>query len=260
MNSLPTTTGNQNAVPTATQIANYLAANGGVANPYALYVISSGGNDALKAGATLASVTTAANDLVAAVNGLHNAGARYIIVPNLFASADVLTAGQKALLGGYNSSLWSGLAGAGINFIPADINSVLLAVRGQCCVRLYRHRRRLHEAAWHRLGLGAALLHDIDGFVAGIARRCANASSGGQSASVVGGATHRRRLRIQSAGRAEYDLNDGRGAAQDTVERHRRDRRPDFDLATAARTLNHKRLDQRRSCEPQDRQRERLSE
>ena len=41
-----------------------------------------------------------------------------------------LTAGQKALLGGYNSALWSGLAGASINFIPADINSVLLAVRG----------------------------------------------------------------------------------------------------------------------------------
>ena len=35
----------QGAVPTVTQISNYLAANGGVANPNTLYLISSGGND-----------------------------------------------------------------------------------------------------------------------------------------------------------------------------------------------------------------------
>ena len=35
----------QGAVPTVTQISDYLAANGGVANPNALYLISSGGND-----------------------------------------------------------------------------------------------------------------------------------------------------------------------------------------------------------------------
>src|SRR5262249_27583417 len=36
MNSAATTTGNQNAVPTTTQIANYLIASGGLANPNAL--------------------------------------------------------------------------------------------------------------------------------------------------------------------------------------------------------------------------------
>lgn len=130
MNRLPTTSGNQNAVPTATQIGNYLAATGGAANPNALYVISSGGNDALQAGATATSTTLAASDLVAAVGRLRDAGARYIIVPNLFASAEILTAPQRALLATYNSALWSGLAATGINFIPADINSVLVAVRG----------------------------------------------------------------------------------------------------------------------------------
>ena len=125
MNSLPTTTGNTGAVPTATQIANYLAANRGTANPNALYVISSGGNDALAAGATTTTVTTAANALVAAVVQLQNAGARYIIVPNLPA-----TISGNPLLQDYNNALWPGLAAAGINFVPADINSVLAAVKG----------------------------------------------------------------------------------------------------------------------------------
>jgi len=125
MSSLPTTTGNTGAVPTATQIANYLAGNGGAANPNALYVISSGGNDALAMGATTATVTTAANALVAAVVQLQNAGARYIIVPNLPA-----TISGNPLLQAYNDTLWPGLATAGINFVPADVNSVLAAVKG----------------------------------------------------------------------------------------------------------------------------------
>jgi outer membrane lipase/esterase len=125
MNSLPTTSGNTGAVPTATQITNYIASNGGVANPNALYVISSGGNDALAAGATTATVTTAANSLVAAVARLHNAGARYIIVPNLPATISGIP-----LLQAYNDALWPGLAAVGINFVPADINSVLAAVKG----------------------------------------------------------------------------------------------------------------------------------
>ena len=45
--------GNQGAVPTVTQISNYLAANGGVANGNALYLISSGGNDVLFAAGNL---------------------------------------------------------------------------------------------------------------------------------------------------------------------------------------------------------------
>src|SRR5262244_3243789 len=61
------------AVPTVTQINSYLAANGGVANPNALYLISSGGNNIdfalnnLPANQRVAYVTQAAKDEVAAV-------------------------------------------------------------------------------------------------------------------------------------------------------------------------------------------------
>ncbi len=77
------------AVPTVTQINNYLAANGGVANPNALYLISSGGNnvsfatDNLPLNQRVAYVTQAAKDEVAAVVKLKTAGALYIIIPNL---------------------------------------------------------------------------------------------------------------------------------------------------------------------------------
>ncbi|MEW6451682.1 MAG: autotransporter domain-containing protein [Pseudomonadota bacterium] len=126
--------GLQGAVPTSTQVDNYLAANGGAANSKALYLISSGGNDVGFALSNLAAnqrdayVTTAANDLVAAAAKLRNAGARIFIVPNQPQS--IGTANQQALRTLYNNTLWNGLAAAGINFIPADINAVFLAVRG----------------------------------------------------------------------------------------------------------------------------------
>ena len=136
LNSQTNTSGNLGAIPTATQIANYLSANGGVANPNALYVISSGGNDITHAeaaqptlAAQLAEVHTAASDLVAAIAKLRAAGARTIIVPNQPASlgSNPVT---SALLAAYNSALWPGLAAAGINFVPADINTVLNTVKG----------------------------------------------------------------------------------------------------------------------------------
>jgi len=61
------------AVPTVTQINNYLASTGGVANPNALYLISSGGNnvgfaiDNLVPAKRAAYVVQAANDEVAAI-------------------------------------------------------------------------------------------------------------------------------------------------------------------------------------------------
>jgi outer membrane lipase/esterase len=111
------------AVPTVTQINNYLAANGGVANPNALYMISSGGNNidfALnnKDPADRAPyVIQAAKDEIAAVVKLKAAGARYIIIPNL-------SAAPQGLRATYNETLWNGLAAAGVNFIPADFNSL----------------------------------------------------------------------------------------------------------------------------------------
>src|SRR5262245_22416860 len=86
------------AVPTVTQINNYLTASGGVANPNALYLISSGVNnvafaiDNLAPADRAAYVTQAAKDEIAAVVQLKTAGARYIIIPNLPQSFGVTAA------------------------------------------------------------------------------------------------------------------------------------------------------------------------
>jgi outer membrane lipase/esterase len=122
----------QGAVPTVTQINNYLAANNGVANAAALYLISSGGNDIsyaignLPSAARTAYVIAAANDLVAGIARLATAGARIIVVPNQPQSFG--GAALEALRTAYDSALWGGLAAARVNFIPADINAVFRAV------------------------------------------------------------------------------------------------------------------------------------
>ena len=69
------------------QVQDYLSANGGKANPNAVYFVWSGGNDIPTAGgagnnaATVA--TAAANSLATQVGVLNNAGAKLIIAPNL---------------------------------------------------------------------------------------------------------------------------------------------------------------------------------
>jgi outer membrane lipase/esterase len=128
----PSTGGLQGAVPTVTQIDNYLLSSNGMANAGALYVISSGGNDILfaennlAASARAAYVATAGSDLVAAVARLQAAGARYIVVPNQpesFGAGDL-----RSLRSLYDNTVWFGLAGRGVNFIPADINAVYRAI------------------------------------------------------------------------------------------------------------------------------------
>lgn len=135
------------AVPMTTQIANYLAAVGGHANPSGLYLIGGGGNDVafatdqtrstanfpifpLGSAAADTYIVNQANLLVASIAQLKAAGARYILVPDLpfsfpggAGNADVRA---DRLL--YSATLWSGLAAAGVNFIPADFNSVRLAI------------------------------------------------------------------------------------------------------------------------------------
>ncbi|WP_147695602.1 autotransporter outer membrane beta-barrel domain-containing protein [Vogesella mureinivorans] len=70
------------------QIQDYLSANGGKANPNAVYFVWSGGNDiptAAGAGSSNAATvaTAAANSLATQVGVLNNAGAKLIIAPNL---------------------------------------------------------------------------------------------------------------------------------------------------------------------------------
>jgi outer membrane lipase/esterase len=126
-----------NAVPTVTQIQNYLAANGGAANGNALYLIGSGGNDvtlyvnqvnasAITLSQGIQNVTQSANDLVTAISQLHAAGARYILVPNQPQSFGTMT--EQSLRTSYDNSLWWGLASRGVNFIPVDYNAVIRAV------------------------------------------------------------------------------------------------------------------------------------
>jgi phospholipase/lecithinase/hemolysin len=114
-----------NAVPTETQIANYMGQHRPDAN--ALYLISSGGNDVSFAlnnpvNDRAAYVTGAADSLAAAIATLQQGGAQFIIVTNLpegFGDPDQRT--YRAL---YNSELLSQLTALGVNFAWADMNSV----------------------------------------------------------------------------------------------------------------------------------------
>ena len=159
------------AIPTDVQIQTYLAANNGVANGNALYLISSGGNDVSVAlGQTGTDLpgepqryTSSARRTISAPRSrsLRAAGARYFVVPDLPYSFAMNNDRQARLL--YSQTLWSSLAAAGINFIPADFNAVRLAMPqirrasgfiDQQCARQHRlyARRRHHD------GVGLAVL------------------------------------------------------------------------------------------------------
>jgi outer membrane lipase/esterase len=129
--------------PTTAQFNNYLAGNGGRANRDALYLINSGNNDIAfaldqtrttadfplfppQSAQAFAYLAAQANALVAGIVQLNAAGARYIIVPNYGESLGGATIqAYRAFMG---DTVWSGLAAAGINFIPADFNAVRLAI------------------------------------------------------------------------------------------------------------------------------------
>ena len=121
---------------TAQQINNYLVAINGSANPNAIYLIASGGNDAFLAFSFFRANTTAANayllgEAQALANGifqLQSAGAHYIIVTNVyqppFASSAIEVSDLKTIF----AATWGDLAAAKVNFVPADTTSVIAAV------------------------------------------------------------------------------------------------------------------------------------
>lgn len=134
----PTATGNLFPNPllpgTATQINNYLASVNGHANPNALYLLSSGGNDITAAlqvfgpgsPAGVAYLLGEAQALANSVANLQAAGARYIIMSNYYPGPTGITStfyGDTINLG-----TWRDLAAAGVKFIPADTISVFAAV------------------------------------------------------------------------------------------------------------------------------------
>jgi outer membrane lipase/esterase len=127
--------GNVNQNPllpsTVEQIANYLDANGGVANPSGLYLISSGGNDIsyiqdlTPSGIQRRAFMDAQADaLIEGITALHDAGARTFIV-----NSNHGPGGPGSLGEFYTRELWTGLAAAGINFVPADISAMVRTVR-----------------------------------------------------------------------------------------------------------------------------------
>jgi outer membrane lipase/esterase len=126
------------AIPTVTQIANYLTANSGKADPRSLYFIHSGDNDAKYAAGETGKgpypadpdsyVTQAADELASAIQTLYNAGAQHIMVSGLeydFPKNDATLMALKLL---YTRTLWNQLTSLGVPFIEADVNSVRVAI------------------------------------------------------------------------------------------------------------------------------------
>jgi outer membrane lipase/esterase len=140
--------------PVSTQITEFLARGNGAADPNALYSVWAGANDIfvnlgiLQAGGiTQAQLQTnvlqAATNEIGQIARLQAAGARYVLVFGLpdigatpqFAAAGAATAGAvTALSAGYNTTLFSGLASAGIRVIPVDAFALLSEVRANPAV------------------------------------------------------------------------------------------------------------------------------
>lgn len=133
--------------PVSVQINEFLGRNGGAADPNALYGIWIGANDifqnlgAFSAGAITqaqlqANVLGAATAEIQQIGRLRAAGARYILV---FALPDIgstpafagtaSASSVTALSAGYNTTLFTGLASAGIRVIPVDIFTLFGEVR-----------------------------------------------------------------------------------------------------------------------------------
>jgi outer membrane lipase/esterase len=135
------TNGLYNNVPIVTQMYNYLDAVHGHANPNGLYMVSFGGNDltwlTTQAPASLsqqAFIQSLANGLTTGVAALQAAGARTIVVLDVYAYARLvgpdgaMTKANAADIANatlYSTEVWSGLAAARVNFVPADVEGVL---------------------------------------------------------------------------------------------------------------------------------------
>jgi phospholipase/lecithinase/hemolysin len=123
------------AVPTTTQISNYLAAHSGVADPNALYFVYSGDNDTSYALGHTGSgpyppdpnayMSTAASALTTAIGTLVTAGAKHILVSGLeYGYAPNNDATWKALKLSYTNTLFSDLTNANVPYVQGNPNQV----------------------------------------------------------------------------------------------------------------------------------------
>jgi outer membrane lipase/esterase len=115
---------NPNLPSTVGQIFNYLGTPVHPADPSALYLISSGGNDVTYAqnnfGTLADQKTFLANQAASLANAIHTlqlAGAQNLVVNGLQGSGTLATF--------YTATLFSDLSGLGVNFIGADIAGLI---------------------------------------------------------------------------------------------------------------------------------------
>ncbi len=127
-----TSTPSKGNVPLTVQITNYLASVNNLANPNALYIISSGNNDLARL--SDAQLTLESLALATSVRSLQDAGARYLLAMNSFRYANLVSLGGEITesanaaeynrLVAYNTQRWNDLTAAGVRYIPADLDSV----------------------------------------------------------------------------------------------------------------------------------------
>lgn len=117
----------------ATQATRYLTANGGAADPNALYTVWGGANDLFAVAAAPSQANAIIGGAVTAqigiVGALQAAGARYVLVPTIpdlgltpqsRAGGPAGQAQGTALASAYNNALFNGLAASGLSVIPLD--------------------------------------------------------------------------------------------------------------------------------------------
>lgn len=114
-----------------TQVTNYLASTGGVADPNALYTVWGGNNDlfAVAQGAPLTNIGSAVAAQIGVVGALQAGGAQYVLVPSIpdlgltpsaRAQGAVAQGQLTQLAAAYNDALYGGLAASGLQVIPLD--------------------------------------------------------------------------------------------------------------------------------------------
>lgn len=138
------TTGALGPIPSlATQMNNYLSANGGRADSRALYSVWGGANDLFAITNAGADPTTTIANAVASevgiVGSLRNAGARYILVatipdlgltPAFRALGATAQANGTALATNYNNALFGALGSNGMRVIPLDTFTLIREISG----------------------------------------------------------------------------------------------------------------------------------
>lgn len=139
---IPPSPPTDNAPPLRTQISNYLAMNGGVAQTNSLHFVWAGANDIFFIAPTPAAATAYLQQTTAEaaveIGRLAAAGARYIVVMNVpdigatpFGQSQGAAgaAGLTQLSSGYNNLLFGSLAAGGVQVLALDTFSLLREIQ-----------------------------------------------------------------------------------------------------------------------------------